>query len=144
MIVADHLGKTHLMKALLLVLAVFVIVGSLAGSAQAIVPTKFVLSSRVGSGVNLTEVQAKAGPALEGVCTVASKDKCAERAEESSKPGGFVFPESVAVAPDENIYVADPGNHRVQELTKSGEFVLMFGAKVDKATGGNLCTAASR
>ena len=80
---------------------------------------------------------------------------------------GFQFPESVAVNNDPtsptygNIYVADRGNHRVQELTASGAFVSMFGGQVNEtkteainAKGGtptqaeteeeNVCTAASK
>jgi NHL repeat len=56
---------------------------------------------------------------------------------------GFQYPESVAVSPSGNIYVADRGNHRVQELTATGEFVLMFGKEVNETTKGDICTAAS-
>jgi hypothetical protein len=56
---------------------------------------------------------------------------------------GFEFNESVAVAPGGNIYVADAGNRRVQELTSTGVFVSMFGDEVNQTTGGNICTAAS-
>ena len=72
----------------------------------------------------------------------------------------FSRPESVAVAPGGNIYVGDRSNNRVQELTPSGTFVLMFGREVNatkttavKSKGGtpsqaeieeeNVCTAAS-
>jgi NHL repeat len=54
---------------------------------------------------------------------------------------GFQYPESVAVSPNGNIYVADMGNHRVQELTSAGEFVLMFGKEVNETTKGDICTA---
>jgi hypothetical protein len=53
---------------------------------------------------------------------------------------GFEYPESVAVAPDGNIYVVDRGNNRVQELTATGAFVLMFGKEVNETTKGNICT----
>ena len=60
-----------------------------------------------------------------------------------------------------NVYVADRGNHRMQELTASGVFVSMFGGQVNQtkteavnAKGGtptqaeteeeNICTAASK
>jgi NHL repeat len=80
---------------------------------------------------------------------------------------GFQYPESVAVNNDPtsptygNIYVADRGNHRIQELTATGVFVSMFGGQVNQtrtkaidAKGGtptqaeieeeNICTAASK
>jgi NHL repeat len=53
------------------------------------------------------------------------------------------FPEGVAVAPDGDIYVADRGNHRVQELTAAGVFISMFGKEVNQTTKGDICTAAS-
>jgi NHL repeat len=53
---------------------------------------------------------------------------------------GFQYPESVAFAPGGNIYVADRGNTRVQELTATGEFVLMFGKEVNETTKGDICT----
>jgi hypothetical protein len=111
-----------------------------ADGAQAI-PTRFLAFSHLGWDVNKTTGG--------DICTVASGDKCVERAEESGEPGGFFGPESVAVAPNENVYVADSVNDRVQEFTKSGEFVLMFGWDVNKTkvnTPGatqrekNLCT----
>jgi DNA-binding beta-propeller fold protein YncE len=70
-----------------------------------------------------------------------------------SGPGEFIFPEGVAVSPAGTLYVTDQGNHRVQELTSSGEFVLMFGwdvnATKDVEPGGtqaekNVCTVASK
>jgi hypothetical protein len=70
---------------------------------------------------------------------------------QSSLPGDFNGPYSVAVAPNGNIYVADVRNYRVQELTKTGEFVLMFGKEVNETkdnTHGaseaeeNVCTEA--
>ncbi|HEY3829817.1 MAG TPA: hypothetical protein VGL57_11525 [Solirubrobacteraceae bacterium] len=85
----------------------------------------------------------------------------------STIDNGFEYPESVAVNNDPSsptyseIYVADSGNHRVQELTASGAFVSMFGGQVNQtrtevinAKGGtptqaeseeeNICTAASK
>ncbi|HEY3830407.1 MAG TPA: NHL repeat-containing protein [Solirubrobacteraceae bacterium] len=58
----------------------------------------------------------------------------------SSLPGGFDEPEGVAAAPNGNIYIADRQNHRMQELTSTGAFVLMFGKEVNETTGGDLCT----
>jgi hypothetical protein len=74
-------------------------------------------------------------------CTLLSGDSC-QPAEVSPTPGGFgpYSPTGVAASPNGNFYVADKGNNRVQELTPSGEFVLMFGKDVNETTGGNLCT----
>lgn len=105
-------------------------------------PVKLVLASTFGREVNLTQTLAKGGAGLEDICTVESKDEC-QTGRESSLPGGFVFPRSVAAAPNGDVYVADQGNGRVQELTSTGEFVLMFGREVDASTKGDLCTAAS-
>jgi len=38
-----------------------------------------------------------------------------------------------------DLYVTDPGHHRVEEFDSSGHFLLMFGEQVDKTTGGNVC-----
>ena len=38
-----------------------------------------------------------------------------------------------------DIYVTDPGNHRVEEFNEKGEFLLMFGKDVNKTTKGNVC-----
>ena len=65
------------------------------------------------------------------ICTVESGDEC-QPAKSGSEPQGFFGPESIAGAPNGNIYVADFGNHRIQELTATGEFVLMFGWDVNK------------
>lgn len=74
------------------------------------------------------------------VCDVdAEPPECrAEGAQFSSKAGGFEFVESVAGAPGGNVYVADGGNHRVQELEADGAFVLTFGRGVNKE-GDDLC-----
>jgi hypothetical protein len=62
-------------------------------------------------------------------------------------PGaGQLQPTSVAVDNDplsayQNIFVGE--GRRVQEVTPSGEFVLMFGGDVNKTTKANLCTAAN-
>jgi hypothetical protein len=114
-----------------------------AGVARGAAPVKEVLSSHFGREVNLTQVMAKGGPALEDICTVESKDEC-QTGSPSSIAGGFEYAEAVAGAPNGNVYVADAGNARVQELTAAGEFILMFGKEVDKSTGEDVCTAASK
>jgi hypothetical protein len=106
-------------------------------------PVKLVLSSHFGREVNLTEVSAKGGAALEDVCTVESKDEC-QQGKLSQIPGGFWGPQSVAGETSGNVYVVDLGNYRVQELTSSGEFVSMFGREVNATTHGDICTAASK
>src|SRR5829696_5378293 len=53
-------------------------------------------------------------------------------------PGGISVNES-----NGHVFVADPGNHRVQEFTADGTFVSMFGQAVDQTSGGDICTAAS-
>lgn len=105
-------------------------------------PVKFVLRGTFGREVNLTEVNAKAGPLLEDTCTVESEDTC-QRGTPSAIPGGYSFPRGVAVTPGGEVFVADTTNNRVQELTSEGQFVLMFGREVDASTKGDLCTAAS-
>ena len=116
---------------LLLVAGAALALASGAAVAQATpAPTKFVFSGYWGWEVN----QTTGGD----ICTVASKDKCSERegqvvGRESAEPGGFKYPESVAVdndpaSPEYNdVYVADQDNHRVQVFSPTGVFVSMFG-----------------
>ncbi len=118
-------------------IAITMLVGATAAQA-ATAPVKEILSSRIGGQVN----QTTGG----NICTTASKNTC-RPATPGSQPGGFEYPEAVAVDSDlgslnyGDVYVADRGNNRVQELTASGEFVSMFGADVDKK-GGDVCTKA--
>lgn len=119
-------------------------------------PVKEVLESEFGREVNLTQVNAKSGPALEDVCTVESKDVC-QSGKPSSEPGGFEFPRGVAVNTTPStadygyVYVID-NNHRVQVLTADGRLVRMFGWEVNATKDAqptatraekNVCTAAS-
>lgn len=77
--------------------------------------------------------------------------------KESSIPAGFLFPESVGARlgssahnENEDVYVADTKNNRIQEVGPEGKFVLMFGWNVNKTkveehapqSEDNLCTAA--
>lgn len=103
-----------------------------ASARAATAPVKEIVTSHIGWEVD----SVTKGP----ICTVASKHAC-QSAKLSSEPGGFEFPQGVAGAPNGNVYVADTINNRVQELTASGEFVLMFGEHVNETTGGNVCTA---
>jgi hypothetical protein len=114
-------------------------------------PIKEILESRFGWDVNLTKVEQPGSTQQErNICTVESGDVC-QPGGGSEQPGGFKYAESVAAAPNGNVYVADRAHNRVQELKAGGEFVLMFGWNVDKTKvdGGapqserNVCTAAS-
>jgi hypothetical protein len=86
------------------------------------------------------------------ICTVASRDECQSH-RQSSGPGGFAYPSSVATDPRTgNVYVTDLDNHRVQEFTAAGAFLATFGWDVNEtkdlqATAAqaekDVCTAAS-
>ena len=41
----------------------------------------------------------------------------------------------------DDIYVTDPGNHRIEKFNEKGEFLLMFGKEVNATSGGNVCDA---
>jgi hypothetical protein len=74
------------------------------------------------------------------LCTVASGDEC-QPGKQSGKADGFSSARGIAGAPNGNVYVADSSNHRVQEFTATGRFVLMWGKKVNK-NGADICTSA--
>ncbi len=114
-------------------LAVLVLLFGLAQAAEAATPpVKLKLSGHFGRQVNKTTSG--------NVCTIASKDEC-QPGLAGSEPVGFEFPQDVAGAPSGgDIYVADAANNRIQEITATGEFVLMFGEHVNKTTGLNVCT----
>jgi hypothetical protein len=87
------------------------------------------------------------------LCTVASYDEC-QRSMQTSGAGAFNYPNSVAVDPRTGeLYVAELSNARVQELTKTGAFVSMFGWDVNETRDRettvaqakrNVCTATSK
>lgn len=90
------------------------------------------------------------------ICTaeeVKSKGVKCEAGLSSAAAGGFDEPTSLAVDPDNgNVYVEDFGNNRVQELTATGQFVLMIGEEVNQTEDGapgaseaqkSICTAES-
>jgi hypothetical protein len=121
---------------------VLVIVLVVSGKAYGGAPVKLILSSHIGWEVD--------GVTKGTICTISSKDVC-QPAKPSGEPGGFEYPRGVAVAPSGNVYVAEPANARVQELTAAGEFVLMFGREVNETKDKDptsteaerdLCTAA--
>lgn len=73
------------------------------------------------------------------VCTTTCKS-----GKMSSGAGGFDEPDGIAIDPtSKDLYVVDQGNHRVEEMTASGEFVLMLGGDVNKTTGKNVCSATN-
>jgi hypothetical protein len=96
-------------------------------------PIKEILTSHMGWEVDTVTK----GP----ICTVVSGDAC-QAGVESSEPGGFQHAEGVGGggAPAGHVYVADGGNHRVQELAADGEFIAMFGREVN-ANKTNVCLA---
>jgi DNA-binding beta-propeller fold protein YncE len=54
---------------------------------------------------------------------------------EGFEDGQFRTPRNLAVAPDNTIYVADTGNHRIQHLTSEGEVIHVWGKFADIAQG---------
>src|SRR5690606_7741385 len=45
------------------------------------------------------------------------------------QPGEFLYPASVAVAPDDTVYVLDSETHLVQRFTNDGRFLASFGGR---------------
>lgn len=126
--IANRMKRT---LSLAVVTAMIVMLTGVGGAQAATAPIKEVPLSYIGWEVDKTT--------KEKICTVASKDKC-QPGKPSSEPGGFEYPRGVVVASNGKVYVADQNNNRVQEFTSNGEFVLMFGKKVNAMTGGNVCT----
>ncbi len=101
-------------------------------------PVKEILTSHLGWEVD---------PISKGtICTVISGHEC-QPGKRNGGAGGFEYPEVSAGARNGNVYIADRGNHRVQELTAAGAFVLMFGLDVNRkkvteaAKGGSVTQA---
>jgi hypothetical protein len=121
-------------KIVLLVIAItaFLITVDPCG-ARAEAPVKLLIEGQFGATINL------------GGANFCLGSECnPDGGEASPVAGGFdeFSPNGVAVAPNGNIYAADDNYQRVQELTATGEFVLMFGKDVNETTGGNICTEA--
>lgn len=115
----------------------------LAASPVHAAPSKWLLSSTVGHDVNKTKTEAGAPQEERNQCTVASRDEC-QLGVEGGGPRDFHYSEGIATSKiNGDVYVADRANNRVQVLGSDGSFLFMFGWKVDKTTGGNVCTAAS-
>ena len=142
-----HRMKARLSLALLASIIVTLGAAALAQAAEA--PVKQIFSSHIGWDVNKTKELAGAPQAERDLCTVLSQEEC-QPGTASSEAGGLEDPGGVAVNDDPaspehgDLYIADSSNHRVQVLTSAGAFVLMFGAHVDKTTGGDVCTAVSK
>jgi len=106
-------------------------------------PTQFLLTSRIGREVDKTKTQASAAREARNLCTTASHDEC-QIATKGEGTREFDYPEGIATSKlNGDVYVADQANHRVQVLDPEGSFLFMFGWRVDKTTGGNVCTATS-
>lgn len=86
-------------------------------------PVKEVLESNLGAEINETTHG--------NVCTVTSGDTC-QPTTSSGVEGGFSYPQAVAAAGGGDMYVADTGNHRVQEFEADGAFIRMFGRQVNR------------
>jgi hypothetical protein len=85
-------------------------------------------------GLAISHYGAKVNATTEGnFCTLLSGESC-QAGERSVTAGGFgeFAPKGIAVAPNGDIYIADTGNNRVQELSQTGEFLLMFGEEVNE------------
>jgi hypothetical protein len=129
--------QAALLSALALLAATVTLLASAGGARAATPPIKEILSSHIGWEANATT---KAN-----ICTVQSQNTC-QKAKPSTQPGGFQYPKGVAVDGDVSgsrygdVYVADSGNHRVQVLSPTGEFVGMFGTDVNETNGADICT----
>jgi outer membrane protein assembly factor BamB len=55
--------------------------------------------------------------------------------EKGTGPGQFNTPHSIAVDRQNNVYVGDRGNHRVQVFDTDGKFLRMFSVDVPPAAG---------
>ena len=59
-----------------------------------------------------------------------------KHSEEGSPPGVFCYPNDIALSPvDNNIYICDSGNNRVQVYNASGEYLFLFDEKMNGPSG---------
>ncbi len=94
-----------------------------APTAPSVAPTIFAMSLHIGWEAD----RATGGK----VCSVASGHECQSH-RSSTQAGGFEYPSGVATDPRTGkLYVADRANYRVQELSATGTFILMFGGGVN-------------
>ncbi len=76
------------------------------------------------------------------VCT--TEDTPCQAGLEGGGAGQLHFPNDLAVDSMNNIYVSDPTNHRVQVFDSAGNFLFMFGWRVDDDTDEfQICTSES-
>jgi hypothetical protein len=112
---------------------------------QEIAPTgKFALM--LGKEVNETKDVPGATAEEKDICTQAEMEtehvKC-KAGSEGSGEGEFKEPTSIAVdRATHDLYVLDELNHRIQEFTEAGKFVLMFGKEVNETKDGTLGATA--
>lgn len=141
--------RSRIATSIMTVLAVLMVAGS--AYAASAPPVKEILVRSLGRQVNRTQTEAKTGAAAEDVCTVASHDTC-QTAQAGGKPGEFNYPDGIAGDEAGDVYIAETGNNRVQELGPDGEFILMFGRNVNATKvkenasqeERDICTAASK
>lgn len=98
----------------------------------AFVSPKLAFSHMSGRQVNAGQVSVNKGgaPELEDVC--AAGETC-QHGVSSVFAGGFANPMGVATGPgpEDRVFVADEGDHRVDVLSRTGVFVSMFGWRVN-------------
>ena len=78
-----------------------------------------------------------AGVGAHDICTAAC-----EEGDESAAAGAIAEPYSLEVGPDGNLYVADPGNDRIDVFSPEGSFLFAFGEGVG-GNGSDVCTVTS-
>ncbi|HEY3828774.1 MAG TPA: hypothetical protein VGL57_06210 [Solirubrobacteraceae bacterium] len=117
---------TRLRHAFLALPVVLLTTAFLAPCARAEAPVKEIFSNHLG-----WEVSSTGGNICSAECKLAVS---------SSEPGGFEYPEGVAVAAGGDLYVADQSNFRIQKLSPAGSFLLMFGKEVND-DGKSTCSA---
>ncbi len=86
---------------------------------------EFVLT--FGKEVNKTKVEAKGTEAEQNLCTAASGNTC-QAGKAGSANGQLSAPAALAIDSKGNLWIADKGNNRVEELNEKGEYVSKFGS----------------
>jgi sugar lactone lactonase YvrE len=80
-----------------------------------------------GKDVNQTAVEAEGSEAERNLCTAASEDTC-QAGDWGSADGRMSNPVSVAIDAEGDVWVADKGNHRIEEFSSTGEYLSKFGS----------------
>lgn len=81
----------------------------------------------VAASTEPTDTGAEVDPYQKGVREVTALKQWG--GAEGQADGQFRSPRNVAVAPDGSLYVADTGNHRIQQFDASGNFVRQWGGQ---------------